>query len=77
MWNEEGEGTTAHAAFDGGEFFDVAAPAFETPESGGAQVVNYYFPVEIVFEGGAGDDLHEKIQRQIFAHLTNALERMT
>jgi hypothetical protein len=80
MWNDEGEGALMPARFEGGGSYDFAdsGAAAETFGAGGAQqVVNYYFPVEVIVEGGAGDDLRESIQRQIFAHLTNALERMT
>jgi hypothetical protein len=79
MWNDEGAGAFMPATFegDGSNDFADSGAAGTFGADGAQQVVNYYFPVEVIVEGSAGDDLRENIQRQIFAHLTNALERMT
>jgi len=39
------------------------------------QVINYYFPVEIVIVGSLSEEEREAIERRIWEKLTDALER--
>jgi hypothetical protein len=72
------EAMFARPAFYAGGMDDVAGPgvAVETPGAHGQQVVNYFFPVEVIIEGSLSGEERGRIEEMIFASLTDALERM-
>ena len=41
------------------------------------EVVNYYFPVEVVIVGGLPEEEHAAIEARIWESLGDALERIT
>jgi hypothetical protein len=45
--------------------------------SQGNQVINYYFPVEIVIVGSLPQEEREAMEASIWEQLSNALERLT
>jgi hypothetical protein len=77
MQREEDAGAIARPAFyTGGDDFADADVAVETSGAPGQQVVNYFFPVEIIIEGSLSGDERGRLEEMIFTSLTNALERM-
>lgn len=62
-----------------GEYI-VPAPGseaeIEPADLGDRNVINYYFPVEIVIVGSLPEEEREAIEAQIWEHLSDALDRM-
>jgi hypothetical protein len=52
----------------------ASAPAEQLDSASGSQIVNYYFPVEIVLVGGLSDDERRRIETDIWTHLSDALD---
>jgi hypothetical protein len=48
----------------------------EPAETSNQQVINYYFPVEIVVVGNLPEEEREAIEAQIWEKLNDALDRM-
>jgi hypothetical protein len=83
MWDDDGAAammetteTDFHSVGFDGEPAMGAGVKVETIETGERQVVNYFFPVEVIVEGKLAEGQLERIEQRIFASLTNALERI-
>ena len=63
-----------------GEFIvpaEGSEAAIEPADVGEQAVVNYYFPVEVVFVGGLPEEERARIEAGIWERLSGALDRMT
>ncbi len=65
--------------FESDEIAIMPAPTeavVEPVETSNQQVINYYFPVEIVVVGKLPEEEREAIEAQIWEKLNDALDRM-